>query len=175
MIMPSGTSTVDPDTVSKSGRTDAIPPKPLAGEGGTMPVDLRDRVRFLAGVESARLLQDVQDKLLALVRLHREQLVRDRSADEGRNDFISGLRRLALSEGLQPSGESGKYGPVQGVAAPGRLALIHDCLAQGARGCAIEANLTGLNDALRGALQKFLGARGRIDGDKITWKGTVAP
>lgn len=149
--MPLGISIApNADAVGKIARKKIVPSKLLTQEWASMPLDLRERAQFSAGVESGRFLQGVQDKLLTMVGLQRERLANGNDATVGRSDFISDLRKIALSEGLQPSGESGKYGTLQDPTSLGRLALIHDMQTQGAEGYAQYAA-----DQNEGALDEY--------------------
>lgn len=130
-------------------RRKSIAPSPMrSAQWQRMAVEFRERAQFSAGVESARLLQSIQDKLLQIVGLQREKLADGKTATISRSDFISDLRKVALSEGLQP--QDGRYGGIQDPSSLGRLALIHDMQLEQAQGYA-----TFVSDMAEGALDAF--------------------
>lgn len=92
------------------------------------------RAQFSAGVESTRFLSSVQNKLMTMVQMKREQLANGNEAFVSPSDFISDLRQIALQEGLQP--QDGRYGGLQDPTSLGRLKLIHDVQVEQAQGYA---------------------------------------
>lgn len=90
-----------------------------------VPVALRQRAQFSAGVESARLLQSIQDRLQAQIKLQREQLANGKTATFDRSSFIDEIRRIAREEGLTPQDPS-KAGGLQDITSIPRLGLIYD-------------------------------------------------
>lgn len=90
-----------------------------------VPVALRQRAQFSAGVESARVLQTIQDRLAAQLRQQREQLADGKQATFDRSSFINAVRDIARGEGLTPAKEELRGG-VQDITSIPRLGLIYD-------------------------------------------------
>jgi hypothetical protein len=109
-----------PEAVSQLGRK-AIVPSPLrTADWANIPAQLRARAQFSAGVEDARFLQTVQDKLLKVVRLEREK-VKFGERYVNRDSFIADLRQVAREEGIGTGA-----GDLQDVQSSARLGLIYD-------------------------------------------------
>lgn len=72
-------------------------------EWARIPIDLRNRAQFSAGVESARLLQRIQDGVLGILDHRPNQL----GGLEDRSGFIRDLITLAESEGIRPAKRRG--------------------------------------------------------------------
>lgn len=98
-----------------------------------VPVALRERAQFSAGVTSVRLLQSIQDRLKAQIAVEKEKLSNGQEATFDRSSFIDAMRDVARSEGLEP--ESGKGGLTDITSIP-RLGLIYDMQQQQAAGFA---------------------------------------
>lgn len=90
-----------------------------------VPIALRERAQFSAGVESARVLQRVQESLLDAVSLAKEPRV-ESEGTKGKMDrqkFIADLQALAREEGLTPSDEQDR-GTLRDITSEARLDLI---------------------------------------------------
>jgi hypothetical protein len=102
-----------------------------------VPLALRETAQFSAGVESARVLQTIQDRLASQLRGLRETLpppvksvqsvesVQSVTATFDRSSFIDSLRALARSEGLTPT-DLAIRGTIQDITSIPRLGLIYD-------------------------------------------------
>lgn len=121
------TSTALPEAVKKLGARTPIASVLRSDEWAEMPVALRERAQFSAGVESARFLQTVQDKLLHVVQLQREKVARG-EAFVNRDSFIADARQIARSEGIGTGA-----GDITDVQSSARLGLIYDMQTQQAR------------------------------------------
>lgn len=104
-------------------------------EWAQMPIALRDRAQFSAGVESARVMSEIQAKLIDAVSLRKETLANGKSAYVDRSSFIGDLRRLAIGEGLGSGGE-GSPRDLRDITSRARLGLIYDTQVQQAEGYA---------------------------------------
>lgn len=91
-----------------------------------VPLALRERAQFSAGVESARLLQDIQDRLLAEVKQEREQLADGKTATFSRDDFINRIRERARELGVDTVQDESERGGIKDITSIPRLGLIHD-------------------------------------------------
>lgn len=102
-----------------------------------VPLELRERAQFSAGVTSARLLQAIQDRLSGEVNQRREVLDRtgleDVEATFDRSSFIDAIREIARAEGLTP--EKGQ-GTITDITSIPRLGMIYDMQNQMATGYA---------------------------------------
>lgn len=98
-----------------------------------IPLALRERAQFSAGVESVRVLQSVQDRLAAQFKLQREQLANGQEATFDRSSFIDSIREIARDEGLTPVKEELRGG-LQDITSIPRLGLIYDMQNQMAQG-----------------------------------------
>lgn len=92
----------------------------------TVPTALRQRAQFSAGVESARVLQTIQDRLAGQIRLQRENLANGKTATFDRNSFINAVRDIARDEGLGLGTQDPGRGTVRDITSIPRLGLIHD-------------------------------------------------
>lgn len=90
-----------------------------------VPVQLRQRAQFSAGVESARVLAAIQHRLSGQIALGREQLGNGKSAIFDRSSFIDSIRAIAREEGLAPQDPS-KGGGLRDITSIPRLGLIYD-------------------------------------------------
>lgn len=90
-----------------------------------VPVGLRQRAQFSAGVTSARVLQTIQDRLAAQIKQQREQLANGQQATFDRSSFIDAVRDIARGEGLTPVKEELRGG-IQDITSIPRLGLIYD-------------------------------------------------
>jgi hypothetical protein len=90
-----------------------------------VPVQLRETAQFSAGVESARVLQTIQDKMMARINLANQALANGKSQMVSRDTFINNLRAIGEAEGLTP-GDPMKVGGLQDITSIPRLGLIFD-------------------------------------------------
>lgn len=104
-------------------------------EWAQMPLALRERAQFSAGVESARVMSSVQSKLDAAISLQRETLATGERAYVDRSSFIGDLRKLAIEEGLGSRGE-GSPNNLRDITSRARIGLIYDTQIQQAEGYA---------------------------------------
>lgn len=100
-----------------------------------VPLALRERAQFSAGVESVRLLQAVQDRIAGQIKLQREQLGEGKEATFDRSSFIDAIREIGRDEGLTPQDPS-KVGGLQDITSIPRLGLIYDMQTAQAQGFA---------------------------------------
>lgn len=100
-----------------------------------VPLALRERAQFSAGVESIRLLQSVQDRISGQLQLQREQLGDGKEATFDRSSFIDAIREIGRDEGLTPQDPS-KVGGLQDITSIPRLGLIYDMQTAQAQGFA---------------------------------------
>ncbi|MEK9754477.1 MAG: hypothetical protein VW338_14885 [Rhodospirillaceae bacterium] len=105
-------------------------------EWAEVPLALRERAQFSAGVTSARLLQSIQDRMAGLIALQREQLENGKTATFGRSDFIDAIRGIAREEGLSDFLDPAKVGTIQDITSVSRLGLIFDMQQSQAHGFA---------------------------------------
>ena len=95
-----------------------------------MPLALRERAQFSAGVEDARLMDLVQTKLMSAISLRREQ-VANGAAYVDRSSFIGDFRKYVDALGL-----SDQTGGLTDLATRARAALIYDTQIESAFGFA---------------------------------------
>jgi phage gp29-like protein len=92
-----------------------------------MPLALRQRGQFSAGVESVRLMQRIQDALKDNITLARNEARADGSSPGkfrmNRQKFIADMRDVAISEGLIPA-DPETHGTLQDITSEARLDLI---------------------------------------------------
>lgn len=94
-------------------------------EWSAVPLALRERAQFSAGVQSARVLQTIQDRLAAELQNIRETLADGKTATFDRSSFIDRIRSIARQEGLTPVDQAIRGG-LQDITSIPRLGLIHD-------------------------------------------------
>jgi len=109
-----------PTAVEHLSRKAIIPSILRSADWAKFPAQLRDRSEFSSGVEDMRFLQTVQDKLLNVVKMQREQ-VKYGEAFVNRDSFIADLRQVAREQGIGTG--AGDLTDVQSYA---RLGLIYD-------------------------------------------------
>lgn len=90
-----------------------------SAEWAQVPVALRQRGQFSAGITSARVLQAIQDRIAAQIKQQREK-VANGDAVFDRSSFIDSLRGIARDEGL------GGAGGLTDITSIPRLGLIYD-------------------------------------------------
>jgi hypothetical protein len=100
-------------------------------EWADVPLALRERAQFSAGIESARLLQIIQDRLAAELRQQREAIANGQQATFDRSSFIDAVRGVARDEGL-----GGADNSVRDIQSVSRLGLIYDMQKANANGFA---------------------------------------
>lgn len=96
-----------------------------SAEWAEVPLALRERAQFSAGVESARVLQAIQERMEGLIKLQREQLASGDTATFDRSSFIDAIRAIARDEGLTPE-DPAKRGTIQDITSVPRLGMIFD-------------------------------------------------
>lgn len=154
-----------------------------SAEWETVPLALRERAQFSAGVTSIRLLQSIQDRLLAQIQLQREKLAAGKQATFDRSSFIDAIRDIARNEGLSPADDT-QRGGLQDITSIPRLGLIYDMQRSMAAGFAAWKL-----DQNEGALAIFPAwrfgpssarvprttweARWREAGSKVGWRGAL--
>jgi hypothetical protein len=135
-----GMSMFDPDAIPEAveriARRSPTPSALSAIQWADVPLALRDRAFMSAKVESARMVQSMQDRLLAGLR---EARVEIRRTDGGtaqalmtRDRFVSEMRRVAIEEGLGPTGPRA----IEDIRQAPRLGLIYDMAEKSAYGYA---------------------------------------
>lgn len=90
-----------------------------------VPLALKQRAQFSAGVTTASVLQIIQDRLSAQIKLQREQLANGKQATFDRSSFIDAVRDIARDNGLTPAREEDR-GTVRDITSIPRLGLIYD-------------------------------------------------
>lgn len=100
-----------------------------------VPLALRERAQFSSGVESARLLQAIQDRIAGQIQQQREQLGDGQEATFDRSSFIDAIREIARDEGLTPA-DPDKRGTIEDITSIRRLGLIYDTQIAQAQGYA---------------------------------------
>lgn len=90
-----------------------------------VPLMLRERAQFSAGVTSARVLQAIQDRLSGQVQQLRENVGEGKTAIYDRSSFIDSIREIARDEGLTPQ-EPEKRGGLQDITSIPRLGMVYD-------------------------------------------------
>jgi hypothetical protein len=89
-----------------------------------LPVALRERAQFSAGVQSLRVLQAIQDRLLGQLAQQREATLKGPAIFD-RSSFIDEVRAIARDEGLTPV-DPAERGTVRDITSIPRLGLIYD-------------------------------------------------
>lgn len=100
-----------------------------------IPAQLRETAQFSAGVESARVLQAIQDRIKRELSLETEDLGDGESIGFSRSRFIDKLRTIAREEGLTPT-DPEIQGGMQDITSIPRLGMIHDIQTSRAEGFA---------------------------------------
>jgi len=112
------------EAVAKLDRKSPLASKLSSWEWSKVPLEIRERSQFSAKVESARFLQEAQDRLHAGLSLARQK-VENGEALMDRSVFISEMRQIAEEEGIQTTGAAGQ-GTVRDIRSAKRLGLIYD-------------------------------------------------
>lgn len=116
--------------VAKLGAKTPVAATLRTAEWRDVPLALRERAQFSAGVEQVRLVQQIQQKLADALSLRKEQ-VANGEAFVDRSSFIGDLRKAAIA-----SGASDGTGELTDIASRARGALIFDTQVQSAYGYA---------------------------------------
>ena len=98
-----------------------------------VPLALRDRAQFSAGVESMLYLNRVSENLLKIASLERTRLADPTAPLMDREEFIAQLREVGLEEGLRPR-QGELVDTIQDPTAYRRAKLIFDVQTQKAEG-----------------------------------------
>lgn len=99
-----------------------------------VPVALRMRSQFSAGVESLHVLQSVQDRMVGLIKLESEKVESGKTATFDRSSFIDSIRKIAREEGLDQLVDPTDRGTIRDITSIPRLGMIFDmqkAMAQG--------------------------------------------
>lgn len=118
------------EAVRKFGERSVVASTLRTAEWEQVPLHLRERALFSAGVDHARFLAEAQSKLRDAISQRREQVARGEAIVD-RSSFIGDLRKLALAEGLGTG-----TGGLTDVASRTRLGLIYDTQLRMAQGYA---------------------------------------
>lgn len=118
------------EAVKKFDAKSIVASKLRTAEWAKVPLELRDRALFSAGVEHVRFLSTAQQKLKDAISLQREKVARGEAIVD-RSSFIGDMRKIALGEGL-----SDRTGGLTDVASQTRLGLIYDMQLRMAQGFA---------------------------------------
>jgi hypothetical protein len=173
-----------PAAVERIARRTPVTSGLSAKQWQDVPLALRDRATFSAKVESSRFLQSAQDRLLTSIRDARKAIIRpDGQADTVLMDkgrFISEMRRIALDEGLGPTGPR----DMEDIRSSSRLGLIFDMAEKQAYGYAQRK--VGLDPDVLDAFpaQRLVrirqskaprdwDARWQEAGDQVGWEGAL--
>jgi hypothetical protein len=116
------------EAVKKLGAKSVVPSTLRTRDWAGVPAEIRDRAFFSAGVEDARVLATMQERLEQAAGLVKEQTARG-EAFVDRSSFIRELRKMAQDAGL---GDGTKG--LTDVAGRVRLGLIFDTNLQAAQG-----------------------------------------
>jgi hypothetical protein len=116
-----------PDAVAQLLAKTPVTSPLRTAEWADVPLAIRERAQFSAAVESARVMQAIQDKLLKSVSLAKERLANGQSAFVDRSSFIGDLRKIAAEEGVGDG-----TGSVTDISSRARLGLIYDMQAKSA-------------------------------------------
>lgn len=118
------------EAIDKLGSKTPVASKLKTAEWERMPLALRERAQFSAGVESIRVMGAIQDKLMLNLQQRREQLSNGKMAYISRDAFIGDIRQIGLDEGLDTNGGN----VLTNIVSAKRLGLIYDMQTESARG-----------------------------------------
>lgn len=119
------------EAARKFGRKTAVGSVLRSAEWAKMPLALRERALFSAGVESARVLDGMQKRLNQALAMARDET----AATMNRERFIVEMRRIAAAEGLGSRGE-GDWRDIKDITGAARLGMVWDRQIGEARGYA---------------------------------------
>jgi hypothetical protein len=111
--------------VAKLGDKSVVASTLRTAEWEGVPLALRERAFFSAGVEQADFLSTAQGKIQSALQLQKEQLANGSEAYVDRSSFIGDMRKLA-----QDSGLSTETNTLTDLASRARLKLIYDMQTQ---------------------------------------------
>jgi hypothetical protein len=117
------------EALESLGRRTPVASVLRSAEWERVPVELRQRAQFSAGVESARLLQHVQDGLMDILGAVRDE----HGVIANRGEFIARLGALAEAEGIRPT-DPNLRGGIQDIGSRVRGEMIYDVQVQQAYG-----------------------------------------
>lgn len=109
-----------PEAVRRIAAKTPVASRLRTAEWSRVPLALRERAQFSAGVESVRLLGTIQDKLEKRIGMVQEE-VAGGTAHVDRSSFIGDLRKIAQEEGLGTG-----TGGLTDVSSRKRLGLVYD-------------------------------------------------
>ena len=141
--------------------------KSIEWEG--VPLALRERAQFSAGVTSARVLQTIQDRLAAEIKLQRENLANGKTATFDRSSFINAVRDVAQSEGLTPVKEEDRGG-IKDITSIPRLGLVYDMQKANAAGFARHKLDTSEGAMLLYPAQRLGGSSANEPRPQVWWE-----
>lgn len=115
------------EAVKKLDQRTPVAAKLSSAEWARVPLALRERAQFSAGVASVRFLAEVQDQMRKRLAWEKES-VANGEAFVDRGSFISHMREIAEQEGLDTTsdGRAGQRGTVRDIRSARRLGLIYD-------------------------------------------------
>lgn len=86
--------------VKKLGAKSPVVSKLRSAEWEKIPLALRERAQFSAGVENIRVMATIQDKMLKRIAMAREEVARGKYAGVGQESFVADLKRAVRGEGI---------------------------------------------------------------------------
>jgi hypothetical protein len=129
---------IKPGAAAAAIRKDAakltVPSAMRTADWAEVPVQLRERAFFSAGVESTRFLSEAQRLVRAKVGMQQELLDNGKTAYVTRSSIVRDLRKLALGEGLAAA--DGSPADLTNLASRARLGLFVEMLERQAAGYA---------------------------------------
>lgn len=114
------------DAVEKISAKTPVGSTLRSAEWAEVPLAIRERAQFSAGVTSARVLQTIQDRMQGALKLEREKLANGKSARFDRSSFIDALRQVGREEGLDAALDPKDRGTIKDITSVPRLGLIFD-------------------------------------------------
>lgn len=120
------------EAIDKLGTKTPVASKLKTAEWARMPLALRERSQFSAGVESIRVMGAIQNKLMLNLQQRQEQLSNGKMAYISRDAFIGDIRQIGLDEGL----DTNEGNVLTNIVSAKRLGLIYDMQTESARGFA---------------------------------------
>ena len=113
------------DAVARISRKTPIGSVLKSAEWADVPLALRERAQFSAGVVSLKLLGTIQERIAGQVAMRRERLANGKEATFDRSSFIDAVRQIGRDEGLTPTDEA-KRGGLEDITSIPRLGMIYD-------------------------------------------------